>query len=479
SRQIANPNGAPGTGSVTISGSLQSQTNPATPGTATVWIGGPGDQSGGDGSGGLLWDSGQVSIGVPNGTSGYIVPYGGGSPCCTVFISPYLVDGINQGDPYVTAACPGGCGTTIVLTARTAGSNTNYPLSAGSTYDNFSTCYDPNGNPITPCFTQPSFTATASGPTLTGGQDASTTYDSGTTTITVNSHPDSYSWSGSSTTAASIAQGLCNNINNDGGAFVKASTNGTLGQCPLGSTTISLVSKLSGASTNYTLSASSSSGMNSFSTSASAGNLTGGMNLVTLYSFNLTFAPDGNIESATNSLNGNFTCTYDDMNRLHTAVNNTGTGCIESYDRHGNRWSQQPYGSGNSCGSSSLAFTGNNTTNNNRIDGFSYDATGNLLNDGLGHSLTYDAENRLINVGGNSTATYTYDAGGRRVRRVTSSATLDYLYDLAGHGITEVSEAGSFIGWTRGEIYASDRHLASYQNGTTYFDHTDWINDER
>lgn len=480
SRQIANPNGAPGTGSVTISGSLQSQHHPATAGTATVSIGGPGDQSGGDGSGGLIWDSGQVFIGVPNGTSGYTVPYGGGSPCCTQFIAQYLVNGINQGDSYVSATCQGGgCGTTIVLTARTTGSSTNYSLSAGSTYDNTSTCYDGNGNPITPCFTQPSFTATASGQTLTGGQDASTTYDSGSTTITVNNHPDSYSWSGSGTTAASIAQGLCNAINGDGGAFVNASTNGTPGQCPLGSTSVSLVSKLSGASTDYTLSASSSSSMSSFSTSTSGANLTGGTNLLTLYSFSLNFAPDGNIGSANDTVNGNWTYTYDDMSRLHTAVANTSTGCIESYDRFGNRWSQQPYGSGNSCSASSLSFTGNNTANNNRIDGFSYDAAGNVLSDSAGHTFSYDAENRITSVAGGGTGTYTYDAEGSRIRRVTSSGTLDYLYDLDGRAVTEVSESGSFIGWTRGEIYAGDQHLASYQNGTTYFDHTDWLNNER
>jgi RHS repeat-associated protein len=483
SRQIANPNGAPGTGSVTISGSLQSQTNPGTPGAATITIGGPAIQSASAPDGSTIYDSGDVWINI-NGNDQESVSYQGPYVGCTAFynttgayytswVAAVLANCISYYSPYVTASVSG---STISITAKANGSNTNYSLSAGSDYDTTDGYSDPNTGMWTPYFTQPSFTATASGPTLTGGQNGSTTYDSGATTITVNNHPDSYSWSGSSTTAASIAQGLCNNINNDGGAFVKASTNGTPGQCPLGSTTISLVSKVSGASTNYTLTASSSSGMNSFSTSTSGGNLTGGMNLVNLYSFNLTFAPDGNIGSANDSVNGNFTYTYDDMNRLHTAVANTGTGCIESYDRYGNRWSQQPYGSGNSCGTSSLSFTGNNTTNNNRIDGYSYDAAGNLLNDGLGHSLTYDAENRLINVGGNSTATYIYDSGGQRVRRITSSGTLDYLYDLAGHAITEITGSGSP---TRGEVYASDRHLASYQSGTTYFDHTDWINNER
>ena len=151
---------------------------------------------------------------------------------------------------------------------------------------------------------------------------------------------------------------------------------------------------------------------------------------------------------------------------------NNGNGCIESYDRYGNRWSQQPYGTGNSCGGSSLSFTGSN----NRIDGYSYDAAGNLLNDGLGHTYTYDAEGHIVNVGGSSTATYVYDAEGRRVRRVTSTGTSDYLYDVGGHAILELNGTGAAV---LGEVYSASRHLASYQNGATFFAHTDWLSNER
>jgi RHS repeat-associated protein len=47
---------------------------------------------------------------------------------------------------------------------------------------------------------------------------------------------------------------------------------------------------------------------------------------------------------------------------------------------------------------------------------------------------------------------------------------------LAGHQITEVSSSGS---WNRGEIYADSRHLATYNNGTTFFNHEDWLGTER
>ena len=78
-----------------------------------------------------------------------------------------------------------------------------------------------------------------------------------------------------------------------------------------------------------------------------------------------------------------------------------------------------------------------------------------------------------------STATYVYDAQGRRVQKKTSAGTVDYLYDLSGHQAAEVSSTGA---WNRGEIYAAGRHLVTYSggnSGTTYFDFTDWLGTER
>jgi len=75
-----------------------------------------------------------------------------------------------------------------------------------------------------------------------------------------------------------------------------------------------------------------------------------------------------------------------------------------------------------------------------------------------------------------STATYVYDAAGQRVRKTSSAGTVDYIYDLAGHEIAEVSSAGAL---NRGEVYAGGRHLATYKNGTTYFNHVDWLGTER
>jgi RHS repeat-associated protein len=209
--------------------------------------------------------------------------------------------------------------------------------------------------------------------------------------------------------------------------------------------------------------------------------------LPSLYSLSLGYAPNGDVLTANDSVNGNWTYSYDDFNRLATAGNSSPQqGFSYAYDQYGNRWQQNlTAGSG---GTSNLTFTVNTAlTNgncyhaaglNNQPDGFCHDAAGNLLNDGQ-HSYTYDAENRIISVDGGATAAYTYDAGGNRIQKVSTAGTAQYLYDLAGHVITELNASGT---WTRGEIYAGGRHLATYGNGssgTAYVIQADWLGTER
>ena len=150
-------------------------------------------------------------------------------------------------------------GATVNLTAKTTGAGTNYSLSSSCSYDSSH-------------FSGPSFTTSNSGSTLTGGQNTIVIYDSGTSTITVNGHADSASWSGSSTTASSIAAALASNINTDSAASVTASASGSI---------VTLTSKTTGASTNYSLSSSSTYDSTdfsspSFTTSNSGSTLTGG-----------------------------------------------------------------------------------------------------------------------------------------------------------------------------------------------------------
>ncbi len=168
------------------------------------------------------------------------------------------------------------------------------------------------------------------------------------------------------------------------------------------------------------------------------------------------------------------------------------------YDRFGNRWQQ------NGPNSFLATFTGNNPSspqNNNRMDGYSYDAAGNLLNDG-NHTYFYDAENRLTQVDGSAaycstgtgtaaTACYTYDAKGYRIRSTGTAGCdgigginggMEYVYDLSGRWIVDVnsSEGGGNSGSACNfEVYAGSRHLVSYWNGDTFLDHSDWLGTER
>jgi RHS repeat-associated protein len=204
-----------------------------------------------------------------------------------------------------------------------------------------------------------------------------------------------------------------------------------------------------------------------------------------IYAYSLTFAPDGGVIGSTDSVNGNWSYSYDQFNRLvcsNLATNGTcasptsGTPTYSYvYDRFGNRWQQ------NGPNTMLLTFTGNNPANpanNNRMDGYAYDAAGNLLNDGTS-TYTYDAENRIIKVaeGGTTIATYQYDANGRRVHRTgdinacDNTGESDYVYDLAGHWTLDVNTNGTAC---KTEIWAGSRHFVT-NGGDVFFDHSDWL----
>ncbi len=188
------------------------------------------------------------------------------------------------------------------------------------------------------------------------------------------------------------------------------------------------------------------------------------------YRFTTSYAPNSDILSSTDTVNGNWTYTYDSLNRLSTAVANNGQGCSWDYDRYGNRWHQNTH-SGN-CTAPQYSFSGNN----NRLDGYSYDVAGNLLNDGS-HNYLYDAENRIVSVDGGAT-TYVYDAEGRRFSKTTPSNTVATVYDREGRPLVRSNFAP-------GELYAAGMHLGTYvvNSGHTdtifYYDHSDWLGTER
>lgn len=192
-----------------------------------------------------------------------------------------------------------------------------------------------------------------------------------------------------------------------------------------------------------------------------------------VYSLTMSsYAPNGNILTANDSVNGNWTYGYDDFNRLTSAAK-TGASYTYAYDRFGNRWQQN--------GPTTVLETFDANNHNLPADGVTFDAAGNVksyYNGSHTYQYTYDAENRLSTVD-TSAGAYTYDAEGKRVRSSVSGVISDYIYDLGDHVMTVVGSSGN---WTRGEVFLGSRHVATYgggSSGATYFAFTDALGTER
>ena len=464
--------GSGSTGSVTITGTERSSTapgQPATQSTATVTVSGT-EQSYVDQECQIVnrrlvctyttyYDFGTVSLTA----NGYTNSTGYNQSSTASSVASGLATAINNDSAApVTATLSG---AVITLTSKVSGAATNYSLSATSATQ------DTND------FVSASFTATPSGGAMTGGQDAGsgqTTYDAGSVSITVNNYTATAAY-GQNSTAQSIAAALATSLNSSPNVTATAS-----------GATVTINSRTAGAGTNYSLTAASSSSQSfspqSFQAYPSGGALTGGSNpqqQPSSYSYALGYSPNGNVQSANDSVNGNWTYSYDAFNRLATA-GRSGQAFSYDYDRFGNRWHQNvTAGSGPAP---QLMFD-----TSNRMVGYTYDQAGNLLNDNNGHIYTYDAENRIIKVNGgveNGGVTYWYDAQGRRIRKSVTGTVTDFLYDIGGRAVVELDASKN---WQRVEVFAGGKHLATYSNATDSnpanrvltFNHTDWLGTER
>jgi hypothetical protein len=122
-----------------------------------------------------------------------------------------------------------------------------------------------------------------------------------------------------------------------------------------------------------------------------------------------TTANNGNLQSTSYAGGGlSYTQTfgYDELNRLTTSQEGASWSQTNSYDKYGNR----------SIVGGALSFT----ASNNRITSWSYDAAGNLLNDGA-HGYAFDAENKISKVDG--VPAYVYDGEAHRVRSTRTCAS--------------------------------------------------------
>jgi RHS repeat-associated protein len=189
------------------------------------------------------------------------------------------------------------------------------------------------------------------------------------------------------------------------------------------------------------------------------------------YSFNLGSGKNnGNVASVTDGLvsGRSQSYTYDNLNRVSSAQTQatSGSDCWGQsfgYDRYANLLSTAV----TQCSAPSLNVSVNN---NNQITGFTYDAAGNLTNDGS-NSYVYNAENQLKTTAG---VNYTYD--GKRIRTAKSSGIL-YWPGSDGTLLAESDTSGNI---THEYVYFAGRKIARRESsGAVYYYFADRLHSSR
>lgn len=126
---------------------------------------------------------------------------------------------------------------------------------------------------------------------------------------------------------------------------------------------------------------------------------------------------------------------YDELDRLKSMSETGGIAQGFGYDQYGNR----AIVSGTVFNPLTPQQLSAYDTLTNRLRGKEYDKAGNVTRDAIGQGSTYqyDGENRLITVDGGGTATYGYNAEGRRVKRTALGFTSIYVYNTMGGLVAE------------------------------------------
>jgi RHS repeat-associated protein len=367
----------------------------------------------------------------------------------------------------------------VSVTAKAAGAATNYPLTVpAATFDSTH-------------FSSPSFTATASGATLTGGADASSgtpVFDSGTLSVSVNGFTVSgipYGQS-SNSTASQVAQAVANALKGAGSPVTVNSVSGAA---------ISLTYNSAGTVGDVAVTVTpSSSNASSFPSGsfASSGSLSGGVNpippaltnpFVTQYAYdtldNLTCVVQkgGDTSSFTNCAAAPATWrprtfTYNSLSRLLTASNPESGAITYAYDADGNV---------------STKKDARNITTTYGYDALNRPISNSYSNGDPSISITYDQANCLglaacSNIGHRTSITdaagfeswsYQVDPGNlrsihkeqRSTSGITKSAT--YTFNLAAGLTSVVYPSGRTVNYTYDNA-GRPSTAADSANGITY-----------
>jgi RHS repeat-associated protein len=185
-----------------------------------------------------------------------------------------------------------------------------------------------------------------------------------------------------------------------------------------------------------------------------------------LWSKSLQWTPNGNLSTAVDNVLGmTRQFTYDNLNRLMSAQDYTGTGASLLPNPNGlsQSFSYDSFGNIQQTGNS-FQFSPTYLANN-RMFGYAYDASGNLLGDNLTNSMIYDANERIATL---NDTNYTYlPAGDRIEKKSTSSGTVDTIY-FGGRPIARFGPGSrSKPAYWTDLIYGTNGLLAETSGGQT------------
>ncbi|HKV04434.1 MAG TPA: RHS repeat-associated core domain-containing protein [Candidatus Acidoferrales bacterium] len=108
------------------------------------------------------------------------------------------------------------------------------------------------------------------------------------------------------------------------------------------------------------------------------------------------------------------------------------------------------------------------TTNRINSPGYSYDAAGNLTNDGM-NSLVYDAEDRATSSTGSlGSGAYAYDGYGQRIAKTVGGATTDYIFSNS-QVIAEYTAGAAASSPSREYIYSGGALVAKIEGVATQY----------
>jgi RHS repeat-associated protein len=101
-----------------------------------------------------------------------------------------------------------------------------------------------------------------------------------------------------------------------------------------------------------------------------------------------------------------------------------------------------------------------------------YDANGNMISEGT-RTYSYDIENRMKNVDAGNTATYTYDALGRRIKKTLGANTIQYYFD----GLQVIEERSGSDSLLASYVWGSwlDDIIVMKRHNHNYYYHTNTI----